>query len=109
MRDISLRPFGVTGETLDIKGRELVSFTLGGREFDHMFLVCLLSTEAAGVIGTDVLERTGAEINVECGRMTLAAVGEEPVAKNNSQGKRAALTVFSEVLVGRSTRPTGQK
>ena len=59
MRDISLRPFGVTGETLDIKGRELVSFTLGGREFDHRFLVCHLPTEAAGLIGIDFLERTG--------------------------------------------------
>ena len=42
LRDTSLRPFGVTGKTLDVKGRELVSFTLGGQKFDHMFLVCPL-------------------------------------------------------------------
>ena len=109
MRDISLRPFGVTGETLDIKGRELVSFTLGGREFDHTFLVCPLPTEVAGLISTDFLGRTCAEINFECGRMALAAVGEAPVANSDLQGKRAALTVFSEVQVGSNIRPTGQE
>ena len=41
--------------------------------------------------------------------MALAAVGEAPVANSESQGKRAALTVFSEVQVGRSIRPTGQE
>ena len=39
----------------------------------------------------------------------LAAVGEAPVANSDSQGKRAALTVFSEVQVRRSIRPTGQE
>jgi len=109
LRDNSLRPFGVTGESLDVKGRQLVSFRLGGRKFDHRFLVCPLPTQAAGLIGTDFLERTGAEINFECGRMALAGVGEAPVANSDSQGKRAALTVFSEVQVGRSIRPTGQE
>jgi len=75
LRDNSLRPIGVTGESLDVKGRQLVSFTLGGRKYDHIFLVCPLPTEAAGLIGTDFLERTGAKINFECGRMALAAVG----------------------------------
>ena len=72
----SLRPFGVTGESLDVKFRQLVSFTLGERNFDHMFLVCPLPTEAAGLICTDFLEKTGAEINFECGRMALAAMGK---------------------------------
>jgi len=44
LRDNSLRPFGVTGESLDVKGRPLVFFTLGGRKFDHTFLVCPLPT-----------------------------------------------------------------
>ena len=109
LRENPLRPFGVTGESLDVKGQQLVSFTLGGRKFDHMFLVCPLPTEAAGLIGTDFLERTGAEMNFECGRMALAGVGEAPVANSDSRGKRAALTVFSEVQFGRSIRPTGQK
>jgi hypothetical protein len=34
----SMKPFGVTGEALDIKGRQIVSFELGGREYKHGFL-----------------------------------------------------------------------
>jgi len=106
--DTSLRPFGVTGETLEVKGRQLVSFTLGEQKFDHMFLVCPLPTEAVGLIGTDFLQRKGAEINFECGRMALAATCETYVANGNKQGKCAALTVFSEVLVIRSPQPTSR-
>jgi len=80
LMDNSLRPFGVNGESLDVKDQQLVSFTLGERKFDHMFLVCPLPTEAAGLIGTDFLEKTGAKINFECGRFALADVGEAPVA-----------------------------
>ena len=36
-RDTTLRPYGVTGETLDVKGRQTVSLGLGGRKFDHTF------------------------------------------------------------------------
>ena len=32
-----MRPFGVTGETLDVKGRQALSFLLGGREFHQTF------------------------------------------------------------------------
>jgi len=64
--------------------------------------------EAAALIGIDFLERTGAEINFECGRVALAAVGEAPVANSDTQGKRVSLTVFCEVEVGNSMRPTGQ-
>ena len=38
--DTTLRPYGVTGETLEVKGRQTVSLGLGGRKFDHTFLVC---------------------------------------------------------------------
>jgi hypothetical protein len=109
LRDTSLRLLGVTGETLDVNGRQLFSFTLGGLKFDHTFLVCPLPTEAAELIGTNFLERTGAEINFECGRMALTATGETHVANSNRQGKCAALTVFSEVQVGRSPQPTSRE
>jgi len=36
-REGSLRPIGVYGETLNVKGRQLVSFTLGKQKFNHMF------------------------------------------------------------------------
>jgi hypothetical protein len=82
---------------------------LGGEKFDHIISVCPLPTEAAGLIGTDFLERTGAEINFECGRMALVATGEKYVANSNRQGKCAALTVFSEVQVERSPQPTSRE
>ena len=39
VRHTDMRPYGVTGETLDVKGRQAVSFVLGGLEFNHQFLV----------------------------------------------------------------------
>jgi len=57
------RPYGVTGEVLDIKGRQAVSFQLNGREFKHTFLVCSLPTEAAGIRGTDFMTQAGVMIN----------------------------------------------
>jgi len=74
-----------------------------------MFLVCPLPTEAAELIGRDFLEKTGAKIKFECGRMALSAIGEGPVANNDSQGKRVALTLISQVQVGCSIRPMDQE
>jgi len=31
----TMKPFGVTGEKLDVNGRQSVSFMLGGRKFYH--------------------------------------------------------------------------
>jgi len=42
VRHTDMRPYGVTGETVDVKGRQAVSFVLGGREFNHQFW-CVLS------------------------------------------------------------------
>jgi hypothetical protein len=44
--DSPLEPFGVSGENLDIKCQQTVSFGLGGQEFTHEFLVYSLPTEA---------------------------------------------------------------
>jgi len=68
------RPYGVTGETLDIRGQQLVSFTLEGRQYRHPFLVFSLPTDAAGLLGTDFFEKTGAEINFECGQMSPTSI-----------------------------------
>jgi hypothetical protein len=53
MRHTDMRPYGVTGETLVVKGRQIVSFVLGGREFNHQFLVCTFPTEAEVLLGMD--------------------------------------------------------
>jgi hypothetical protein len=43
----AIKPYGVTGENLDVKGRQCVTFTLGGGSYRHTFLVCPLPTTAA--------------------------------------------------------------
>ena len=55
VRHTDMRPYGITGETLDVNGRQAVSFILGGREFNHQFLVCSLPTDADGLLGMDFL------------------------------------------------------
>jgi len=62
-----IRPFGVTGEVLNIKGQQTVSFVVDGREFSHKFLVCSLPTDAAVLLGTDFLNEAGASIDFGCG------------------------------------------
>jgi len=42
VRVTNLKPYGITGEALVIKGRQSVSFELDGSEFRHTFLVCEL-------------------------------------------------------------------
>ena len=32
IRDVTMKPFGATGENLDVNGRHSVSFILGGRK-----------------------------------------------------------------------------
>ena len=70
IRVTSAKPYGVTGETLDIKGQRFVPFTLEGREYRHPFLVHQLPTDEAGLLGIDFFEKTGAEINFWCGQMS---------------------------------------
>ena len=59
----SLKPYGVTGEALDIKGRQSVSFELDRSEFRHTFLVYELPMDMAGLLSTDFMQETGAVID----------------------------------------------
>jgi hypothetical protein len=45
--------YRVTGDVLGIKEQQPVSFMLDRYEFKHTFLVCSLSTDTAGLVGTD--------------------------------------------------------
>jgi hypothetical protein len=42
----AIKPYGVTGENLDIQRRQCVSFVLGEKMFRHTFLVGPLPTKA---------------------------------------------------------------
>ena len=70
VRHTDMRPYGVTGEILDVKGRQAVSFVLGGREFNHQFLVCSLPTDADGLLGMDLLKESGPIVHLECNKMS---------------------------------------
>jgi hypothetical protein len=100
------RPYGVTGETLDIKGRQTVYFITGGRKVSHQFLVCSLPTEAAGLIEMDFLRESGAIVNFKCNKMSLKDIGRAPRANGTALKKRSAFTIFVEDKEGHSPQPT---
>jgi len=92
----------VTVENLDIKGRQFVSFTLQGLEYRHPFLVCPLPTDPAGLLGMDFFEKTVAEINFECGKVSLTDIDKVSWVYRLPPVGHATLTVFSEAKVRHS-------
>jgi hypothetical protein len=64
----------VIGETLDIKGQQFISFTMGGRENRHPFLVCPLPTDVANLLGMNFFEKAGAKIIFECDKMSPISI-----------------------------------
>ena len=50
----------VARETLDVKGLQMITFLLSMLEYTQTLLVCLIPTEAASLLGTDILEKSGA-------------------------------------------------
>jgi hypothetical protein len=69
VRVTNMEPYGVTGDVLEIRRQQSVSFVLNGREFEHSFLVCTLPSQAAGLLGTDFMASVGAVIDFERNRM----------------------------------------
>ena len=61
----NLSPFGVTGNQLEVQGTQEVKFQLNDREFCHQFCVCLLQTEADGILGMDFLSERNANLNLD--------------------------------------------
>jgi hypothetical protein len=101
-----MRPYGVTGETQDINGRQAVSFVLGGHEFNHQYLVCSLPTEAEVLLGMDFLKESGAIVDLECNKMSLADIEKVPRANGTTLNKSTAITVFMEGKEGHRPQPT---
>jgi len=100
------RPYGVTGEVLDIKGRKTVSFRLNVREFKHTFLFCSLPTEAAGII---FLTQTGAMIDFDCCKLLFNNNGRRPREHGDTHTGHSAITVFTKGKEGHSPRPSKQE
>ena len=103
------KPHGVTGDILDIKGLQTVFFSLNGREYSNTFLVCPLPTEAAGLLGTDFLERVGAVVDFAFATMSLSDIGKVPRSYGVPRAENTALTVFTEGKAESSSQPSQQE
>jgi hypothetical protein len=91
------RPYGLTGETLDVKGHQTVSFVLSGRKFNHQFWGFSFPTETAGLLGLFFLKESGAIVNLECNTMSLTDIGKAPRADGTTLNKGTAFTIFWKV------------
>jgi hypothetical protein len=67
---------------------------------------CTLPTEVAGLLGTDFLNKTRAEIDLECGKVTLTSIDDAPRVYSVTHTKSAVLTVFTGEKANRSLQPT---
>jgi len=98
----TLEPYGVTGDVLDIRGQQSLTFLLNGSEFTHSSLVCSLPTKAAGLLGTDFMDRLGAKIDFERSKMLFTDVDSVPHVDSVSSTGHVALTVFPKGEAGHS-------
>ena len=64
---------------------------LGGREFNHQFLECSLPTEEAGLLGMDFMKDSGAIVDLQCNKMSLADIGKVPRANGKTLKESTAL------------------
>ena len=101
--DTTLKPFGVTGKTLDVRGQQTVTLKLGRREFKHTFLVCQLPTDAAGLLGADFLEGAGAIISFESSELLITHRNRAPTSATTRP--RNVRRLQSSRRVKRSTSP----
>jgi hypothetical protein len=65
-RDVTttnLAPFGVTGKELEIMGEQEVNFRINNVKYQQKFLICGLSTEADGILGTDFILAYDVQLN----------------------------------------------
>jgi hypothetical protein len=90
-----MESYGVTGDVLDIRGQQSVSFVINGCEFNHTFLICTLPTEAAVLVGTDFMASLGAVTDFEGSKMVLPTQHKVPQVYSVPPTGHKALTVFS--------------
>jgi hypothetical protein len=106
-----LKAYGVIGENIEVKCRQSVSSTIGDSRFRHNVLICPLSTEASGTLGTDFLRKIEARIdfNREMFSWRDREKGGEDV--EDSKDRKTALTIILGVKDGRRSvlRPKGEQ
>jgi hypothetical protein len=101
----TMEPYGVTGDTLDIRGQQTVTFRLNGGRFTHPFLVCTLPTKAAGLLGTDFLNPVGAKIDFAGGKLSIDHTEGAPHMCGIPPIGHVALTLFSQGKAGHRPLP----
>jgi hypothetical protein len=106
MRCTSVKPYGVTGETLEIRGQQSVSFVFNEHEFKHLFYLCTLPTKSAGLIGMELMEKTKDKIDFEKARCRLIVISREPKLVIASPTRQATFTVFPRGKEGHSPHPS---
>src|SRR5215510_12548829 len=55
LESTTFEPFGVTGDSLNVVGKQEVQFQMGEVTFTHPFLVSKLPTSADGILGLNFL------------------------------------------------------
>jgi hypothetical protein len=53
MTPAEVTPIGVNGAELEVRGKQVVKFTLSANTYNHVFTVCKLATEVGAILGTD--------------------------------------------------------
>ena len=98
----NISPFRVTGNQLEIQGTQEVKFQLSSREFCHQFCVCLLLTEADGILGMDFFADKNAELDLGKLQLRLKKGASMKHGYENQRMRQArseadcvALTVFT--------------
>jgi hypothetical protein len=64
LESTTLEPFGVTGDTLAVLGKQEIWFQMGISTFKHSFLVCELPTAADGILGVNFLSSRRARLDL---------------------------------------------
>jgi hypothetical protein len=98
----NVTPYGVTGDELQLRGEQLVHFTLKEQLHPHHFYVCSLSTDAEAIIVTDIFYSESAKLDLETIKLWLENSSDFNHASSERRpcGVRGAndlqaLTVFS--------------
>jgi hypothetical protein len=95
IREATLAPTGVTGAQLRLEGEQVVEFNLHGHTFRHPFHVYPLPTEGNGLVGTDLLIRLKARLDLAALTFKVEQGAEWPeVKKRDSGAQPLAFTVF---------------
>jgi hypothetical protein len=94
IRVTAIKLYGVTGENLNIQRRHCVFFVLRGKTFRHTFLVCPLSTNLDGLLGSDFLRKVGADISFGSRKLSLGGSKKAPHERVTGSSKHAVLTIF---------------